>query len=217
MTLNQSKNFVGFQRVLVAICIGGFMTLLAACGGDSHDHATVIENEQDAIESEAAAAADNAETQVTEATEEVREDMEAMSSLPADMIFTEGSVEYSIKGFIENGTGEQVFVLDKVPLDGDDVSVEGIEQLDKLAALLKANPEVSCEVQAHTPKAKNAVGAAGKKTWSKARAMWVKAKLNLRGADGDQLTAKGYGDEQLLADLDPEAEGQKRIALLLKK
>jgi hypothetical protein len=216
MTLNQTKTFVFLQRSLVAMCVGGFLVLLASCGGESHDHdhdgddhGTVIENAADAGLA--------VEEIVEDAAEEVREDMESMSSLPADMIFVEGSVEYSIKDFIENGTGEQVFVLDKIPLEGEEVSLEGNEQLDKLAALLKANPEVMCEVQAHTPKAKNAVGAAGKKTWSKARAMWVKAKLNVRGADGDQLTTQGYGDEQLLADLDPEADGQKRISLLLKK
>jgi outer membrane protein OmpA-like peptidoglycan-associated protein len=215
MTLSQTKIFVGFRRLLLALCIGGFISLLAACGGElqdhDHEHAVgeVIENEQDALES--------AVEEAVEVTEDVRLDMEGMSLLPADMIFVEGSVEYSIKGFIENGTGEQVFILDKIPMEGEDVSLEGKEQLDKLAALLKTNPDVNCEVQGHTAKAKNAVGGAGKKTWSKARAMWVKAKLNLRGADGDQLTAKGYSDEQLLADLDPEADGQKRIALLLKK
>ncbi len=217
MTLNQTKVLVFIQRSLIAICVGGFLIMLASCGGESNaDHGTVIENAQDAglaVEE----VVENAGDAIDEAAAEVREDMESMSTLPADMIFVEGSVEYSIKDFIENGTGEQVFILDKIPLEGEEVSVEGNEQLDKLAALLKANPEVMCEVQAHTPKAKNAVGAAGKKTWSKARAMWVKAKLNLRGADGDQLTAKGYGDEQLLADLDPEADEQKRIALLLKK
>ena len=197
---------------------------LTSCG-DNHDHSTdgadtEVSDMGDDMHNAAEKvkdAAGNVVEEVKETAGEIREDLEGLQPVLADMVFNEGTVEYSIKGWMENGTGEQTFVLDKVPLDGEEVSAEGKEQLDKLAALLKAYPDVKCEIQAHTPKAKNAVGATTKKAWSSTRAFWVKTKLTVRGVDGGQLDANGYGDEQLLPNLDPMDDNQRRIALKLSK
>ncbi|NNE55964.1 MAG: OmpA family protein [Flavobacteriales bacterium] len=148
-----------------------------------------------------------------------REDMKPMSALDS-LNLPAGSAQASIADWIENGSGSQVFILDQVPLDGgdsDELSAEGRAQLDALAAMMIAYPELKMEVQGHTAKAKNAVGAKAKKTLSGARALWVKTKISLRGVDGSQLTSSGYGDEQLLEGVDPEAAEQKRIAVMVSK
>jgi len=119
--------------------------------------------------------------------------------------------------FIANGSGTQTFVLDKIPFEGEEVSAEGAEQLDHLAAIFKANPDLRAEVQGHTSEAKNAVGRTAKKTASATRAAWVKTKLVFRGVDGKQLDAKGYADEQLLEGIAPDAEEQKRLVIALTK
>lgn len=197
------------------------MTFFASCGSDAETKANETMNDagdaaQEMVD-DAADAMEDVANDAAETMEEVAEDMEGMDSIDADMNFAEGSVEASLNDFINNGTGTQSFVLDKVPFEGEEISAEGKQQLDNVAELLKAHPELKCEIQGHTTKAKNAVGATAKKTASGARALWVKTKLSFRGVDKDQLESNGYGDEQLLEGVDPEDESQKRLVLVMTK
>ena len=148
---------------------------------------------------------------------ETGSDMTAMETKGTDLGFAEGSWAWKLQDFMNNGSGSQTFILDKIPFEGEEISVEGNQQLDDLAALLKANPAMNAEVQAHTPAADNAIGRTAKKTASAARAGWVKLKLQSRGVDGKQLSSKGYADEMLLKNLDPKDDGQKRLAIVVTK
>ncbi len=145
------------------------------------------------------------------------EDMSMMDSKGTDLGFAEGSWAWSLQDFMDNGSGTKTFILDKIPFEGEEISVEGNQQLDDLAALLNAHPDMMAEVQAHTPEADNAIGRTAKKTASTARAAWVQLKLKTRGVDGKQLSSKGYADEMLLENLDPKDEAQKRLAIVITK
>ena len=152
-------------------------------------------------------------------SETIREDMEHLSRLDS-LNIQPGTVEASIAEWIRTGDGSKTFILDQVPFDGnddDELTAEGRNQLDAIAAMLVAYPELSLEVEGHTSKAKNAIGAQAKKAASAARALWVKTKISLRGVDGKQLSSTGYGDEQLLPGLDPEDPAQKRISVKISK
>lgn len=203
----------------MAIMTAGIFTL-SACGDGGHDHAdhaddaaNHMENATEAVEEMADEAVDTMEA----AADSLKTDMDEMNSLNADLNFADGTMEKSLMDFIANGSGTQTFVLDKIPFEGEEVSAEGAEQLDHLAAIFKANPDLKAEVQGHTSEAKNAVGRTAKKTASATRAAWVKTKLVFRGVEGKQLDAKGYADEQLLEGIAPDADEQKRLVIALTK
>ena len=205
--------------VAMAMMAAGMLTL-SACGDGGHDHAdhaddaaNHMENATEAVEEMADEAVDTMEA----AADSLKTDMDEMNSLNADLNFADGTMEKSLMDFIANGSGTQTFVLDKIPFEGEEVSAEGAEQLDHLAAIFKANPDLKAEVQGHTSEAKNAVGRTAKKTASAARAAWVKTKLVFRGVEGKQLNAKGYGDEELLEGIAPDADEQKRLVIALTK
>jgi len=198
--------------VAMAIMTAGIFTL-SACGDGGHDHADHADDATEIIEE----LTDEAGEMASDAADSLKSDMDEMNSLNADLNFADGSMEKSLMDFIANGSGTQTFVLDKIPFEGEEVSAEGAEQLDHLAAIFKANPDLRAEVQGHTSEAKNAVGRTAKKTASATRAAWVKTKLVFRGVEGKQLDAKGYADEQLLEGIAPDADEQKRLVIALTK
>ncbi len=76
--------------------------------------------------------------------------------------------------------------------------------LDKLADLLKKNPDVKIEVSGHTD---NIGSAAVNKRLSKQRALAVKNYLVSRGIEQNRIVAEGYGFEQPIAS-NETAEGR---------
>jgi len=73
------------------------------------------------------------------------------------------------------------------------------------------------EIQAHSSKAKNGASRIAKKTGTKARAVWVSTKLNLKGIESSRLSSSGMADKQLLEGIDPEDKAHKRIMAVLTK
>lgn len=199
---------------LTKIALGaGLMIAVASftsCGSDdsaSADAEKTAEELAAELEADLQKAADELTAEMN------KENMDEMANLNSESV---GSQDLSAALAKLSTSGNEVIILDKVPFEGEDLGEDAKAQLDELAAYLKANPELSMEIQGHTTKAKNAVGAASKKTATSVRAVWVKAKLTMRGVPSDQLEANGYGDEQLLPNLDPEDPSQKRIAVALK-
>lgn len=131
--------------------------------------------------------------------------------------FEAGSWAYNLNDYLKNGSGSKSFTLDQLDFDSDEVSAAGKTQLDNLAAILKAYPSLTAEIQGHSDKAKNAVGATKKKATTKAKAAWAKLKLTARGVDGKQLSTKGYGDEQLRSDIPEDDNKQKRLVIAFNK
>lgn len=197
------------------------ITFFSSCGSDAEkavkDGAEEAGDAAQELVDEAGDAMQDTADEAGDMADDMKENMESMESMDADMTFAEGSAEATLADFIANGTGTTTIVLDKIPFEGEELSAEGKEQLDHIAEILKAHPDLKCEIQGHTTKAKNAVGATTKKTASGVRALWVKTKLSLRGVDGDQLESNGYGDEQPMPSVDPEDESQKRLALVMTK
>ena len=101
--------------------------------------------------------------------------------------------------------------------EGEELPAEATMQLDNLAEIYSKFPFLNIEIQAHTTGAKNEVGKKTKKVSSKARGMWVAAKLNMRGIPNNMLSSTGMGDDQLIEGIDPEDKGQKRIVAVLTK
>ncbi len=125
----------------------------------------------------------------------------------------DGTLTGDINAFINGDeTGEKVFELTEVSFDEKDLSEQGNLQLDEVAAILKANPNLVANIQAHLP------AKMGAKPKTSAWALWVKTKLVVvRGVKSKQLSAKGYGSEQLIKGLDSKDDAHKRLLISLKK
>ncbi len=145
-------------------------------------------------------------------------DTVAVSTIGAD--FAEGSAEKSILDFVNGGeAGTKTFVLDQFAVvesgeeGADDAISAGAEtQLKNIAAILAANPELGAEIQAHGR------DVALVKAGTTARANAIKAKLVLfEDFKGEQLTAKGFGKDQLLEGVDGKDASQKRIVMAITK
>lgn len=195
---------------------------LASCGGDSGK--TTAEKapaaEETAVEAETVdphAGHDHGDGHDHDAHGEHNSDMDSLATLGTDLSFNEGSWAWNLQDYMDNGSGEKVFILDQIPFEGDEISVEGKQQLDDLAALLKAHEDMNIEIQGHTKEAKNAVGKTSKKATSKARALWVQTKLSLRGVSGKQMKARGLGDDSLLPGVPGDDDSQRRIAVAMSK
>lgn len=156
-------------------------------------------------------AAETAGDMADEAGDMAKETMNEMDSKAGDLSFEAGSWADGVLQGVNSGS-TMVFTLDQIPFEGEEISAAGKEQLDNLAAILKANPEWNAEIQGHTaaPTKKLANGFA--------RAKWVQTKLVIgRGVKNKQLTAKGYGAENLLPGVPEEDEKHKRVTVAISK
>jgi hypothetical protein len=146
------------------------------------------------------------------------DDMDAMDSKGTDLGFEEGSWGWALEDYFNNGASEsQMFTLDQVAYEGDELSDLGEKQLDDLATFLKAHPDNGIILRCHSREASNAAGRAAKMTGTKIRAVWVQEKLKARGADGKQIDAKGVADSYLLEGVDGKDDAQNRITIEVKK
>ena len=126
--------------------------------------------------------------------------------------FEENSWAWTVQNFLANGTGSNSFTLDKIPYEGEEVSAEGKAQLDDLAALLKAYPDMKILVKGHSRVGDNMIEKKANKASSKIRALWAQGKLSNRGVSGSQMKAKGIGGDEPLA-VDPKDDSQRRITI----
>ncbi|MEM7161728.1 MAG: OmpA family protein [Bacteroidota bacterium] len=194
--------------LITLICLA----VLWQCSGETK---TAQENGEEAA-GEAMEVVDEAMENVEETMNEVSTEMEETAS-DGELSFEEGSWAWTIQDYLTTGTGSKSFTLDKVPYEGDEISAEGKAQLDNLAALLKAYPDMNVLVKGHSRLGDNAVEKTTNKATSKARALWVQAKLSNRGVSGKQMKAKGIGGDEPLADVDGKDMSQKRISIEFEK
>ena len=123
-----------------------------------------------------------------------------------------------IKMWIASGTGMKTITLNAISWEDEEISAEGRAQLDAIAALLEANPNLKAEIQGHTPRKGSKMEESAAKVASKTRALWTKGKLVIgHDAVAKNLTTKGYGSDKPLEGIDPADDRQKRIVIELSK
>ena len=96
------------------------------------------------------------------------------------------------------------------------ISGDSAKEVDNLASILKAYPNVKINVNGYTD---NQGNPAKNKTLSEARAMSVKGRLMGQGIDGSRIATAGFGEENPIASNDTE-EGRaknRRIEVTIAK
>lgn len=199
------------------------MALFTQCGEakkEASDVKSEVEKGAENVSEEGKKMAEEGKKTMEEGKKEAEETLNEMDSKTGTLEFESGSWGANVLAGI--GSGTTVFTLDQIPYGEDEEDEKELSdaakaQLDALAKILKANPDWSIEVQGHTEKPKTGLGEAAKKTGSFAKAKWVQAKMNLRGITGKQISAKGYGSDQLLTTLAEDDKAQRRIMIALTK
>ncbi len=169
---------------------------------DHHDHDAHMDNEHDHSDHHDHDHDDHHH-------EETGNEMEKNDGLS----FEENSWAWSIHNYLANGTGESSYTLDKISYEGEELSAEGAAQLDQLAKLLNAYPDMKVVVKGHSRLGDNAAEKTANKVSSKARALWVQGKLANRNVSGKQMKAKGIGGNELLNGVDPKDMSQRRVTI----
>ena len=119
-------------------------------------------------------------------------------------------------------TGILRIILPEVQFSKEKTSIQpaGLRDLNEVAALMKANPAVTAEIQAHTD-------ASGSTSYnlrlSQTRAAVVRNYLTKKGVPAKRLSARGYGETKPLNRCgrgahcsDAEKRENRRVELLLK-
>jgi outer membrane protein OmpA-like peptidoglycan-associated protein len=167
----------------------------------------------DAAKDAAGDAADKAGEIADDAANAAGDAMDKMETADPNLDFAEGSWAWNIQQYMSSGSGNGSFTLDKITEDKGDLSAEGKEQLDNLAAILKANPAKVIDLKAHSREAKNEIGRKAKQAGTKARALWVQEKLKARGVDGKQINAIGDADATLIEGVAGDDDSQRRLSV----
>jgi len=124
----------------------------------------------------------------------------------------EYGVESRLLGFIQNPNmkpdSTTWFDFDRVTFDTGSPRIrpESREQLDNIAAILQAYPNVDMKIGGFTD---NVGGANENLVLSKERADAIKSELARRGVAGNRLTSEGYGEQYPIGDNSTE-EGRAR-------
>lgn len=131
--------------------------------------------------------------------------------------FTTGSIGEGMANFMKSGgKGDKTFQFNNLNFASGKSTAPDMSEIDNLAAVLKAYPNLSIEVGGHT----DSSGNADKNTMlSDARATAVKSRLVEKGIAADRVSTKGYGSVKPVAS-NETAEGKaknRRIEVMITK
>ena len=192
--------------LITLICL----VVLWQCSGNSgHDHDKKDDDKQEQTQ-------ENSEKETPMEMETSPEEGEMLEEGDNESLrFEDGTTASKIQAYLETGSGETSFVLDKVIAydDNDIISEDQKKQLDNLAALLKAYPDKKIEVRGHSRAGDGVAEKTANKASSKGRALWVQGKLANRGVPGSQMKARGIGGAEPLEGVDPKDMSQRRISI----
>jgi outer membrane protein OmpA-like peptidoglycan-associated protein len=92
---------------------------------------------------------------------------------------------------------DKAIVLENIYYDLDEAYIrpDAAQELDKLVAILKDNPEITIELSSHTD---SRATAEYNLDLSKRRAQAAVDYIISRGIDAERITARGYGESQLI-------------------
>ena len=133
------------------------------------------------------------------------------------LMFTPGTAEAGVLAAITTPTGADNatwFGLDNVQFDTGEATIRtgSEEQLAHVAQILKANPTAKIEVGGFT----DATGTPDTNAaLSQARADAVRQALIADGADGNQIQAKGYAEQNKVEETQGSAQANRRVAIRL--
>lgn len=132
------------------------------------------------------------------------------------LTFTTGSAAAQFKSFIEGGAnGSGVFKFNNLNFATGSAAIDGKggNEVDNIAAIMKAYPGVNIQIAGHTDKTGDA---AKNVTLSQNRAETVKGRLIAKGIASERLTAKGYGSSQPVSATSTNAENRRIEVRIIK-
>ena len=160
--------------------------------------ASVGSSESETEMSRAVVVADTQESQkesLTAVHQEKRE-VEAQKSIAMDMSQDNKTSEDGVADFQSKGASDQMIQINTIYFDYDkyDIRFDAKIELEKIAVVLKENPETKIKVNAHTD-------VRGKKSYnlklSKSRAYKTVQYLLNKGIDEERISSEGHGETQV--------------------
>lgn len=128
---------------------------------------------------------------------------EALSSIT----FAAGSVGEKFNNWLSSGAeGSENFQFNNLTFAKGSANIEDMTEVNNLAAVLKAYPNVHIEIGGHTDSSGNADS---NMTLSQQRAESVKVQLVTQGVSEDRVTAKGYGSTMPTTDNAADAANRR--------
>jgi len=113
-------------------------------------------------------------------------------------------------------SGSGIINFGNVSPDGKVLSSAAKATFDQVAAIMKANPNMSIDVRGHNADKGGAAKNAAAKGASKVRAGLVQAYLITKGIKGSRISTSSLGHSAPIAGKDAKDEGNKRISIAIK-
>ncbi|WP_397362695.1 OmpA family protein [Olleya sp. R77988] len=136
------------------------------------------------------------------------------SKLPngTELSIPEGGFEDNFLSYIKDGKFEagKYYAFDRLYFNtgSDALDANSMNQIDNVAAIMKAYPKVNILFRGHTD---NTGSVEGNNTLSASRALSVKNKLVEKGIDGSRISTKGMGSVEPIGDnATPEGRAKNR-------
>ncbi|MEM6963176.1 MAG: OmpA family protein [Bacteroidota bacterium] len=181
---------------------------IAATDDTSKHVATAVENKineaADTLSEEAKHLVDTTKKIVREALDTTAESSKAILS---NINFTAGSVGEKFEDWLSSGAaGTKNFRFNHLTFAKGSENISDTTEVNNLAAVLKAYPNVHIEVGGHTDSGGNADA---NMTLSQKRAEAIKAQLIAQGVSKDRVAAKGFGSSVPTTDNAEDAANRR--------
>ncbi len=186
------------------ILVGLFYFLRKGCAGE--EAADVVDTATEKIEDAASQAINGSKEILDDASDAVKEVISSIQ-LPSgtELKVKAGRFTDKIVKFLSGGDGDTdtPFIVEDLKFEtGSDRMVEtSLEQLDHLAKVMDAYPDVEIRIEGHTDNSGNATQ---NLTLSKNRTKSVKAYLVGKGVKAARIETTGFGDTRPIATNDTE-------------
>lgn len=133
----------------------------------------------------------------------------------ASVKFATGSVGETFNNWLSTGAeGDATFKFSNLTFATGSANINDMTEVNNLASVLKAYPNVHVEVAGHTDSSGNADS---NMTLSQARAESVMAQIVAQGIDASRISAKGYGSTMLATDNGRDAANRRVEIKVTKK